>query len=668
MNKLTCFVFSLFIALNSFALNDNKDEALIKINDKEISADEFISVYKKNNVVNVAIDTKDVDEYLELYINFNLKVLEALELKLDTSESFINELSSYRVQLAQPYLNDMEVTEQLIKEAFNRMHHDIRASHILIEVPEYALPEDTIKAYEKIAEIRERALKGESFEQLARRESDDPSAKDSPTQGNRPAMKGNAGDLGYFTVFNMVYPFETAAYNTAVGEISDIVRTNFGYHIIKVTDKIPALGVVNAAHIMISVPANTNDEKKKEAEAKINEIYQRLIDGDDFVSLVKQFSDDKGSVARDGDFPAFAVNRMLPVVIKAIADMQENDIYTHPVKTRYGWHVFKINEISGIDTFDNLYPDIKNRVAKDMRSRISQEQVIESLKKDYNFNENTENIEPLYDFVDESVFTGQWEPNNSEELDDILFSFAENEFTQHDFLMFLKRTQVKRTPESIPAYVNAMYVKFVNESVIAYENSILGKKYPEFEKIMKEYHDGILLFELTDKMVWSKAMNDTAGLNEFFNNNKDKYRWERRVDADIFQCEKKRTAKKLRKEVRKANIKEDNVEDLIEKYNEESLLNVSKSSGLFEVDDHKALSIIDWEEGVSKVVKADNVYYFVYINDILEPDYKNINEVKGMVIADYQNYLENKWVKELREKYDIQVNESLLNKVKQELN
>ncbi|MFO8068203.1 MAG: peptidylprolyl isomerase [Bacteroidales bacterium] len=668
MNKLTCFVFSLFIALNSFALNDNKDEALIKINNKEISADEFISVYKKNNIVNEAIDTKDVDEYLELYINFNLKVLEALELKLDTAESFINELSSYRVQLAQPYLNDMEVTEQLIKEAFDRMQYDIRASHILIEVPEYALPEDTIKAYEKIAEIRERALKGESFEQLARRESDDPSAKDSPAQGNRPPMKGNAGDLGYFTVFNMVYPFETAAYNTAVGEISDIVRTNFGYHIIKVTDKIPALGVVNAAHIMISLPANANDEKKKEAETKINEIYQRLIDGDDFVSLVKQFSDDKGSVARDGDFPAFTVNRMLPVVIKAIADMQENDIYTHPVKTRYGWHVFKINDISGIDTFDNLYPDIKNRVAKDMRSRISQEQVIESLKKDYNFNEKTENIEPLYDFVDESVFTGQWEPKNSEELDDVLFSFAENEFTQHDFLMFLKRTQVKRTPESIPAYINAMYEKFINESVIAYENSILGKKYPEFEKIMKEYHDGILLFELTDKMVWSKAMNDTAGLNEFFNNNKEKYRWERRVDADIFQCEKKRTAKKLRKEVRKANKKEDNFEDLIEKYNEESLLNVSKSSGLFEVDDHKALSIIDWEEGISKVVKADNVYYFVYINDILEPDYKNINEVKGMVIADYQNYLENKWVEELREKYDIQVNESLLNKVKQELN
>ncbi|MFW5793279.1 MAG: peptidylprolyl isomerase [Bacteroidota bacterium] len=668
MNKYVFLLVSLSLFLFNTVMAD--DDVLIKINGKTITASEFISVYKKNNLQNLAVEQKDIDEYLDLYINFNLKVLEAIEQGLDTTTVFVSELENYREQLAQPYLNDQLVTEQLIEEAYDRMKYDLRASHILIALPEYALPEDTIAAYEKITEIRKRIINGEDFGKLAKQFSDDPSAKNTPPQGNRPAMKGNEGDLGYFSVFSMVYPFETAAYNTPVGEISDIVRTNFGYHIIKVTDKIPAMGQISAAHIMLAVPGNADEKTKNEAEAKINEIYQKLLDGEDFVSLVKRFSDDKGSAARDGDFPPFTVNRMLPEVIKAISTMNEDMKYTEPVLTRYGWHVFKINKISGIKEFEDNYPELKSKVAKDIRSQISQESVIDRLKEEYGFKEDLEMIEPISEIVDSSIFKGKWKPEDqeTEHLNETIFSIDDKKYSQQDFINYLKKNQIARNPENIPSYIRGMYMQFVNNSILDYEDSRLDEKYPEFNKIMKEYHDGILLFELTDKMVWSKAMEDTTGLKKFFEENKDNYKWDERVEAVIYQCDNKRIAKKLRKAVRKANKSGEDSGDILDKFNDKSMLNASAKEGFFEKNDHEVLDAVPYEKGVSKVIKIDKDYFVVDIKDVLEPAYKKINEVRGLVIADYQNYLEEKWISELRDKYDIKINEHVLEKVKKELN
>ncbi|MBS4014613.1 MAG: peptidylprolyl isomerase [Bacteroidetes bacterium] len=641
------------------------DDVLIKINGKNITKAEFIAVYEKNNLYNQAIDPKSVEEYLELFINFNLKVFEAINNGLDTTESFINELNSYREQLAQPYLNDQVVTEALIKEAYERMKYHIRASHILKTVPEHAMPDDTLKTYRITQRIRERALRGDDFSFLAIENSDDPSAKGSAATANSPGAPGNRGDLGYFSAFSMVYPFETMAYATPVGEISEIVRSSFGFHIIKVTDKIPTLGQVRAAHIMISVPKNADEKIEKNAQDKINEIYNKLLQGEDFVGLVKQFSDDKGSAARDGDIPPFTANRMLPEVIKAIADMTQNDIYTKPFRTQFGWHVFKVHEKSGIASYEDMYPEIKARVARDLRSQISQDVVIEKLKSEYGFVENVKNIEPFFRLVTPEIFEANWNKDKLKNINEVLFSFANQKLTQQDFAKYLEDTQVKRTSESIVSYVNGKYLSFVNKSIIDYEKSILNEKYPDFKLIMQEYHDGILLFELTDKMVWSKAMNDTLGLREFFEKNRGNYMWDKRINATIYQTRDQKVAKKLRKEVVKANKKGLDFQVVIDKFNQNSLLNVSAASGFYEPKDHPAVSLVEWKVGVSQIVKFDDSFFVISINEILPQELKKLTEIRGLVIADYQNYLESLWINELRGKYNIVVNQKVLNEVKE---
>ena len=656
-------VFLLFGLMFFFlpCFSGENDDVLIKINGKS----EFIAVYEKNNLFNQAIDPKSVEEYLDLYINFNLKVLEAINLGLDTTEAFINELNSYREQLSQPYLNDQVVSETLIKEAYERMKYHIRASHILKTVPEHAMPDDTLKTYRITQRIRERALRGDDFSFLAIENSDDPSAKGSAATANNPGAPGNRGDLGYFSAFSMVYPFETMAYNTPVGEISEIVRSSFGFHIIKVTDKIPNLGQVRAAHIMISVPKNADEKIEKNAQEKINEIYNKLIQGEDFVGLVKQFSDDKGSAARDGDIPPFTANRMLPEVIKAIADMDNNDIYTKPFRTQFGWHVFKVHEKSGIASYEDMYPEIKARVARDLRSQISQDVVINKLKNEYGFVENPKSIEPFYRLVTPEIFEANWKKDKLSNNNEVLFSFADKMLTQQDFAKYLEDTQVKRTTESIVSYVNGKYLSFVNKSIIDYEKSILNEKYLDFKLIMKEYHDGILLFELTDQKVWSKAMNDTVGLKEFFEENRDKYMWDKRINATIYQTRDQKIAKNLRKEVIKAYKKGLDFQVVIDKFNQNSLLNVSAASGFYESKDHPAVSLIEWKVGVSPIVKFDDSFFVININEILPQEPKKLTEIRGLVIADYQNYLESIWVNELRGKYNIVVNQEVLKEVKE---
>lgn len=278
----------------------NRDEkVLIRIDDREITKKEFLEIYQKNNIGASVAEPKELDEYLEMYVNFRLKVKAAKDQGLDTVSSFIDELQGYRDQLAQQYLVDHDVTEKLIEEAWERSQYDVRASHILINLPQHAAPEDTLEVYEQMIGLRERILAGESFGDLARTYSDDPSADDQPATGNRPARSGNEGDLGYFTVFNMVYPFETAVYKTEPGDVSMPFRTSFGYHIVKVTDRIPAIGQAKVAHIMLMTPEGTSQEELEEKEQLIHELHEKLYTNEaDFAELVSEYSEDQQSAQR----------------------------------------------------------------------------------------------------------------------------------------------------------------------------------------------------------------------------------------------------------------------------------------------------------------------------------------------------------------------------------
>ncbi len=642
-----------------FSTNNTSDSVLLKINDREITVYEFEYVYSKNNLNPQVMDPKSMEEYLELFINFNLKVYEAMQMGLDTHATFIDELEGYRKQLAVPYLTDQEVSNQLLDEALDRMRYDLRASHILINLEKHASPADTLAAWNKIMELRKKIEEGESFREMAIQYSDDPSAKGMPATANRPPMRGNGGDLGYFSVLDMVYPFENAVYNLEVGELSYPVRTDFGYHLIKLTDKLPAMGRAKVAHIMVSLPENATEQQKNQAKEKIQEIHQNILEGEEFKTLAERFSDDKASGRRGGELPQFTSNRMVPEFIKAINALNENNQISQPVRSQYGWHIIKLIEKS-LPSEEDAMAEMKNKISRDARASLSQQVVVERLKKEYNFEEMNENLEVFFENVDSTIFEGKWDKSKIGKTNAVLFSFAGKTYSQQDFADYLLSTQAMRTPESVRAYVTTMYNNFTQQTLLAYEEQRLPEKYPEFKRIMNEYHDGILLFELTDQKVWSKAMQDTVGLRNFYNENIADYMWDDRYDAIIYSFDDEKEAKAGRKTIRKALRRNVTHEDLMAGFNKDSHLKVSAEKGVFEVSEKPALSSLDRNTGVSDVIRHNGHYAVVWVLDFIPEGPKKLNEIRGLVIADYQNYLEEKWINELRSKYKYMVNTDAL--------
>ena len=663
-------VFLYTIIFSSVFAQQNNDPILLKIAGENISKSEFLRVYQKNNAKDQAIDKKALDEYLELYINFKLKVKEAEELGLDTNAMFKSELNGYRATLAQPYLVDKDVTEDLIKEAYNRMLFDVRASHILIKLDKNALPNDTLLAYNKIMNLRKRILAGEAFEKVAAEASDDPSAKDAAATSERPAYKGNGGDLGYFSSFDMIYPFENGAYNTTVGEVSLPIRSEYGYHIIKLTDKKKAMGKVQVAHILISVPQNASDDNMKIAKGKVDEVLSKLKNGEKFDDLVKQYSDDKGSASKGGVLPEFGVNRMIPEFIIAISKLEKSGDISEPVQSRYGWHILKLIERKEIKSFDELKNEIKQKVAKDERANKSKDSFLAKVKAEYKFTESPKAIKDFYKVVTDSVFTNSWKVEAAKMLTAKMFSIGEKTVTQTDFANYLASIKNENAkPESIELYVNKTYKDYVERTLFKYADSKLEEKYPDFNILMKEYHDGILLFDLTDKNVWSKAIKDTTGLKEFHQKNINNYIWNERLDAVVYTFKdgkvKDADARKFVEKVYKKKLTSDDVKinEMIAKLSKDSAA-VEYKKDKFLMGDNKLIDKIKWQEGVSENVKDGNNLSIVIVNKKLAPEPKTLNEAKGIITADYQNYLEKEWLKSLRQKYSFTVNKEVFDSIK----
>ncbi len=663
-NRMIRFIaVSVFFFIVSFNMQAQDKDVLMTIAGENITKAEFLNVYYKNNIKGEPIDKKTLDEYVELFINFKLKVKEAEALGMDTVSDFVKELAGYRKQLAQTLLTDKDVSEKLIKEAYERMQWDIRASHILIRVDNNTAPKDTLEAYNKIIKLRNRILKGETFEKVAVEASEDQSARDSEATDKRPAMKGNAGDLGYFTALDMVYPFENGAYNIKVGEISMPVRTAFGYHLIKVTDKKPAMGKVQVAHILKSIPKNATEEQLAAKKAEADSLFKRIKSGENFEELAQKYSDDKGSGAKGGVLPWFGVNRMVPEFIETIAKLKNNDV-SEPVKTIYGYHIIKLLDRKGIDTYENLYSELKSRVTRDPRSNLSKDVFIARIKKEYNFSEDLNKLKPFYTIVDDSVFVGKWQVETAKNLKDTLFKLADKIFTQQDFATYLFNHQGHRVKENIENYVNSVYNSYVDETCVNYEDSRLEIKDVDFRNLMKEYRDGILLFELTQQKVWSKAINDTIGLENFYQTVKQNYMWGTRLNASIYMCKDAKVAKKARSLASKAVKKGYPNQYILDKININDPNSLKIESNFFSKGDSEIIDSIEWKIGISadKYIEKDVV--FVVVHEVLQPEPKNLSDVKGLVTAEYQNYLEKKWIEELRAKYPAKINKEVLSTIK----
>ncbi len=634
-------------------------KTLLSIDQTDYTFGEFMYVYNKNNGNdNLSVETKNLNEYLDLYVNFRLKVKEAEDRGMDTSAAFKNELAGYRTQLAKPYLTDKSIDEVILKEAYERLQWDMRASHILLTVPKDVSDNDSIAkvAYDKLIDIRNQIIDGKDFSAMAKKYSDDPSAKDKPAGRNSNAVSGNGGDLGYFTAFYMVYPFETAVYNTEVGEVSMPIRTQFGYHIVKVYDKIPELGKIEVKHI--NVKPKTNDLKADaDAQAKIKEISEEIKSGKKtFEEAAMQYSDDKGSSAKGGLLPVFEVSRMVPEFISAISKLDVGEMSV-PVKTQYGWHLIKLVKTITLPEYEKYLPTLKTKVARDSRSNRSKEVAISKFKAEFSFKEYPKNIESFYSVIDSSIYTNKWTINKADGFSKILFKLERRKYTQQDFAVYVEDNQVMKHKGTIRYFTDKLYAQWVEKEVLAYKNSKLEEQYSDFRMLVQEYHDGILLFAISDEEIWGKAIKDTLGLETFYEANKSNYMWQERIDAIIYKCSTDSIAEFVKKSLAD-NISVDSLFSIV---NKNSALNLHYESNKYEAGSSDIIDQIKHEKGISNIVKVGSTYYVVDVKDIITSTNKSLDEARGIITADYQNELEKNWIIDLNKNHKVVIDKELLN-------
>lgn len=652
MKKILFVLILATFALKSTAQNNR---TLVTVGDEQVSVDDFLSIYNKNRQVGAQLDPKTLDEYIQLFINFKLKVKEAEALGMDTVPAFIKELAGYRKQLAKPYLVDNTAGEQLVVEAYERLKTEVRASHILISVSEGAAPEDTLKAFNQIQKLRNDILQGADFGSIAKKHSQDPSAKE------------NAGDLGYFSALYMVYPFENAAYNTKLGEVSNIIRSRFGYHFLKVTDKRPSRGEVKTAHIMVKYPSpvgQSSDEEKAIAKQKIDEIYQRIItESADFAEMAKQYSDDKNNSAKGGELPWFGSNRMVESFENVAFSMNEIGAISEPVETPYGWHIIKLLDKKGLGSFEDEKASLKKKVEKDSRAQVKRTSLVKKLKDEYGYKVYPKALKELDSFIDQEFLKGNFdiEKNNSY-LQSNVFVIGGKKYTQKDFAAYLLKTSRRMNKKKSPSVlIDEAFEIWSEDQIISYENGNLEQKYDEFRLLMQEYRDGILLYELTDKTIWTKAVKDSVGLNEFYQNHIENYMWDNRIKATIVNCANETIANKVLKKLQKDGV---DIESVQLKMNKKSPLNMDKNSGVFVKGENEFIDQIDWVLGASNLIVDNNNVKIVYVHELINPQPKSIAEAKGMITSDYQDYLERAWLSELKSKYTVSINNHVLDLVK----
>ena len=648
------FFFGLFFLI-SFASNaqTNSKEVLFTINEKPYYTDEFSRIYKKNLDLVKDDSQKDLNQYLELFVGYKLKVNKAYKLGLHNGTQYQNELKSYRTQLAKNYFNDTKITQELLEEGYSRLQKEVRASHILILVDENASAEDTLKAYKKMQDISKRAIAGENFDDLAVQFSEDPSAKE------------NKGDLSYFTAFRMVYPFENAAYKTPKGKISKIIRTRFGYHILKITDIRANRGEITVAHIMILKPKP--EEKDKDAEKTINEIYQKIQQGEKFEDLAKQFSDDKSSSSKGGQLNKFGSGQLSSEEFENAAFSLANpDDISKPFQSEFGWHIVKLIEKHPIKSMDEMKNELETKIGKDDRSKKITASLNEKLRKKYSYKRDDKQYGLISKLVTNDFYDSKWKlPENITDYSATLLSINTKKIDGKAFLDYIEKQQkagLKVKPLS--KLVDALYGNFLDEQLTAYYDENLETEFPDFAYVMEEYRDGLLLFDLMEKEIWDRAKTDTIGLNTFYDEHKMEHMWKKRVDVTIASSTKQDIIKKAHALLKK----KEKPQDIKDKLNVDNVINVMMNSGVFEEGSDALPKTMKYDVGVSDVFSEGEYYFVTKVDKVMPAGVKTLEECKGKLINEYQQYLELRWVDDLKSEFTVKINNDAFEHVKKQLN
>lgn len=509
------------------------EPVILKLGNKSFTTDEFFQSFTKNQINGDSARRTDLREYIDLFTNLKLKVMAAEQEGRDTTEGFREEISTYRKQLAQSYLNDKEVIEHLTAEAYQHLKEEVNVSHILFAVAEDAAPADTLAAYNQALDVRKQLLAGTDFSTAARQYSKDPTA----------AMNG--GNLGYLTAFQVVYPLELAAYATPVGSVSAPVRSRSGYHLVKVLDKRANRGKIHVAHILVRIsPSATTsgggDEGQRAAKNRIEEAYNRLEKGEPFDMLVKEFSDDRESRNTGGVLPVFGVGQMVQPFEEAAYGLSQPGSYSKPFQTNYGWHIVRLIERQPLESFESMVGALRQKVVTDTRAEVVRQALVQRLRKTYSVTESPDVLAKTLAMADSSLLTGKWKLPATldaaiEKKPIVLVN--KQPYTANEFLETVVRRQQPRKDPSSSARVQMerLFRRFVDDKVIEQEEAALEKKYPEFRSLMNDIRDGVLLSQVMEINVWEKSLVDSVGQRAYYDAHKEKYRYDQRAAATILE-------------------------------------------------------------------------------------------------------------------------------------
>jgi len=662
MKKIFLFsAFCLAMSLITMAQTSpaaEQDPVLLTIDGEPCYLSEFLYIYEKNNqpMDSSAARLMTKQDYLDLFVNFKLKVRAAKAAGMDTTASFRKELAEYRSQATPKYLTSAKAEENLLQATYARMANDVLVRHIAVACGPNATAKEEKKAMEKIQQAYVRVTTGlprregkkvlpgvaEDFAQVAAEMSEE---KESGARG---------GLIGWVTPLKYVYAFENAAYRTEVGQVSEIFRSPYGFHIVRV-DSVAPHKEVHAAHVMKVTP-KSNDTISALSAQQIDSLYQLATAGADFAELASTYSDDRGSKKQGGDLNWFARGTMIPEFEQVAFSMQPGEI-SRPFKTQYGWHIVRLIDVRGQRSFEEVRDDLRRAIARDERKQEIADAFIEELKANYQFAEYSANLEqfkalaetyPVSDSLFQATASAWVEP---------LFKIAGQTYTQHDFLPYLLASPCDALANQ-QRFIDRQYKNYVAECLRQKEDSQLENKYEDLRNLVREYHDGILLFDISLQEVWDKASQDTLGLRTYFEQHRSDsvFAWtEPRFKGYVVRCQTKgamRAAKNIMK-----NASPDSIPSYIQRrVNCDSLQVVELNHGLYAKGQNP---VVDQQKFKTGKYKSEDYPYAFLVGDMLSAPAEYTDE-RSKVVSAYQEYLEKTWIEKLKATYHVVINSELV--------
>ena len=588
-------ILSIVLASASLLGIAQEDKVLMTINGEDIMASEFLYIYEKNNQ-ETSLEKKTMDEYLDLFVNFKLKVTEAMAQGVDTTEAFKKELAGYRAQATPKYMQDDEAIDSLVVLSYNRMARIRKASHIAVQCPMDADSATVAAAEAKINELRERVTVGlpkevkKGRKKVTVREPEE-FAEVAVLYSEEPSAKQTKGALGWIQPFRYVYSFEDAVYTTPVGEVTPVFRSPYGFHIAKVEGE-RDFEEVNASHIMKMTPMG-DLQRMADAQMAMDSLYQLAIqDTVDFAALAQANSEDRGSAARGGELGWLGRGAMVQPFEDITFDLEVGQI-SKPFQTRFGIHISKLHKKRGIQPLDSMRAQILRQVQRDQRMQIAEQSFIAKTRAEYN----------------------------------------------------------------LPADMSDADVK-------AYADAHLEEKYVDLRNLVREYHDGILLFDVSLREVWDKANQDTEGLAAYFKANKKNYTWEApRYKGSIIYA-KNEVAAKAAKQIVKSAHPDSVLSYLNQRVNVDSVMYVRVERGIWEAGKNAAVDKYGFKNKAAAFTPSEEFPIVLAVGKVIKNPQEYIDD-RAKVTTDYQDYLEKAWIKTLREKYPVVINEEVWAEIKQ---